>query len=226
MLHYSSSTQSLSTLTRSNQTPGPVRYYSDHGAVWLRRLWLQRRFTGWSATSRATFSVCLFTVAVLGVCLQPACYHAANKKHLDVVRWNAPMEIDSPLLSASWEDERIGWQCIDSSPFSLPMDVVSNSGKPGAEKQSETDAILQRLSLVGLLVMLSAGLYLSFMWFVTDDPELIANACIYFAINVLAIGVFGRVIVGYFYCGVLAVTFVGFLIMLALKKEDTDQDEA
>lgn len=168
------------------------------------------------------------TVAALAVVvatLQPACYHESHKQKLDEVSWGALFESSQgggsamnahgdswKCISHCWSE----WWCPHHSRTSTEG-TVSDLLTEKDEAEAEREAIFQRLSLAGIIVMLATGFGILMWWIETDEPELIANACIYFAVNGLAIGVFGRMIVGYFYTSVLGVAFIVMLLFMTLN---------
>lgn len=104
----------------------------------------------------------------------------------------------------------------------VDSDSNSHSGDIRAAPEllttQEADAIFQRLGVMGVLAMVAVGGTMLGFWVVSDDPETLANACIYFVVNGLAMGVFGWLTVGYFYMSLVGLLVVGVVMFLTLRK--------
>lgn len=111
--------------------------------------------------SEGLFQCLYVTAAISALYLQPTCYQADDRKHVEEFGWGGLLGTEgypesSPLQGDDYQ------KCM--TPHSLLAGLGSNSVEQLTGQQTEEDASFQRLSLVGVLVMLGAGVALLYSW--------------------------------------------------------------
>lgn len=192
---------------------------------------MSRGVTGWSVPARGCFSACVLIASILAALSHPWCYHTAHRRYLDAISYRQTLNRNGDSSRSTPTGRREEWRCLDVATLAFEYNFVTgvnssshseelvSSPEAHTEYTQEADAIFHRLSVMGILVMLTGGIGMLGAWVFTDEPETLANACIYFVVNGIAIGVFGYVSVGYFYTSLLGIVAIGVAVFLAMKKQ-------